>query len=66
MELKNNDRNKILLMLPTKKVRDQINNKLILALNKEKTLKGKLERFKALRQKYFLPADHNFALSYKK
>ena len=66
MESNYKERENTLLMSPTKKVRDQINNKIRIALNKEKILQGKTQSFTGLRQKDFSLADYNFSLMYKK
>lgn len=59
-------REKTLLMSPTRKVRDKINQGVITELQKENKINGKIEKFEALRQKDFTLADYNFAMMYEK
>ena len=59
-------REKTLLMSPTRKVRDKINQGVITELQKEKKITGKIEKFEALRQKDCTLADYNFAMMYEK
>jgi hypothetical protein len=66
MELNLKDRDNTLLMSPTKKIRDEINDQIRVELKKEKILKGSIENFAGLRQKDMSLADYNFAMMYKK
>ena len=59
-------REKTLLMSPTRKVRDKINQGVITELQKENKITGKIEKFEALKQKDFTLADYNFAMMYEK
>ena len=59
-------REKTLLMSPTRKVRDEINQGIITELQKENKITGKIEKFEALKQKDFTLADYNFAMMYEK
>ena len=59
-------REKTLLMSPTRKVRDEINQGVITELQKENKITGKIEKFEALKQKDFTLADYNFAMMYEK
>jgi len=66
MGLSEEDKNKTLLISPTKKVRDKINNKIIEKLSKEKKLGTESFDMQSLRQKDFSLADYNFAKMYNK
>ena len=66
MEFNLKDRDNTLLMSPTKKIRDEINDQIRVELKKEKILKGSIENFAGLRQKDMSLADYNFAMMYKK
>ncbi len=64
--MESNSREDTLLISPTKKVRDQINNKIRIELRKENSLTGKITNFTALRQKNFSLADYAFSKVYIK
>jgi ATP-dependent exoDNAse (exonuclease V) alpha subunit len=60
-----NQRENTLLVSPTRKLRDKINDKIRIELRKENTLQGKLEKFIALRQN-MTTADLRFAPSFNR
>ncbi len=66
MELSDENKNKTLLISPTKKVRDKINNKIVKKLSKDKKLGTENYNMQSLRQKDFSLADYNFAKMYSK
>lgn len=57
-------RDNTLLISPTRKLRDQINNKIRVELKKEGVLQGGVEKFQALRQKDMTISDYKFAVSF--
>jgi hypothetical protein len=59
-------RENTLLMSPTRKLRDEINNKIRIELKKEGELSGSIDKFTALRQKDMSIADFRFAPSFNK
>lgn len=66
MQKTDEQRNSTLLISPTRKLRDKINNKIRIELKKENILKGMIEEYKALRQKDMTITDLRFAPSFSK
>jgi conjugative relaxase-like TrwC/TraI family protein len=65
MRYKRSEREQALLISPSRKLRDKINDKVRTELRKEGELVGKVMPFTVLRQKDFSIADYNFAPEYK-
>lgn len=65
MQKDSSERDKTLLLSPTRKLRDSINNKIRIELKKEGKLRGNIEEFIALRQKDMSLADYRSAICFR-